>query len=214
MSAQLYLAYVAACFAIVIVPGPTVTLIIANSLRHGARAGLLNVAGTQLGLALMIAILCVGLASIIATIGVWFDWVRLAGAAYLVWLGGKLLRSPGGLDQPSGAPVPPPPSPPPSPPRSGFFLQGFLVILSNPKALLFFGAFIPQFVDPNGNAARQVVLLGAIFMAVATLCDGAYAVLVGRLGLALSGRRVRLASRLSGGLLVGGGLWLALARAR
>ena len=207
MSAQLYLAYVAACFAIVIVPGPTVTLIIANSLRHGARAGLLNVAGTQLGLALMIAILCVGLASIIATIGVWFDWVRLAGAAYLVWLGAQLLRSPGTLDQPGGAPAPPSP-------RSGFFLQGFLVILSNPKALLFFGAFIPQFVDPNGNAARQVVLLGAIFMAVATLCDGAYAVLVGRLGLALSGRRVRLASRLSGGLLVGGGLWLALVRAR
>jgi threonine/homoserine/homoserine lactone efflux protein len=208
MSAQLYLAYVAACFAIVIVPGPTVTLIIANSLRHGARAGLLNVAGTQLGLAVMIAILCVGLASIIATIGVWFDWVRLAGAAYLVWLGLKLLRATGGLDEPGGA------APPQAPPRSGFFLQGFLVILSNPKALVFFGAFIPQFVDPNGNAAWQVVLLGATFMAVATLCDGAYAVLVGRLGLALSGRRVRIVSRLSGGLLIGGGVWLALARAR
>jgi homoserine/homoserine lactone efflux protein len=206
MSAQLYLAYVAACFAIVIVPGPTVTLIIANSLRHGARAGLLNVAGTQLGLAAMIAILCVGLASIIASMGVWFDWVRLAGAAYLVWLGVKLLRAPGALLEQAGAAV--------SPPRSGFFLQGFLVILSNPKALLFFGAFIPQFVDPNRNAAWQVVLLGATFMAVATLCDGAYAVLVGRLGLALSGRRVRLLSRASGGLLVGGGLWLALARVR
>jgi threonine/homoserine/homoserine lactone efflux protein len=210
MSAQLYLAYVAACFAIVIVPGPTVTLIIANSFRHGAPAGLLNVAGTQLGLALMIAILCVGLASIIATIGVWFDWVRLAGAAYLVWLGWKLLRAPGALDQAGHAAAPPPPRPP----CAGFFLQGFLVILSNPKALLFFGAFIPQFVDPNGDAARQVVLLGATFMAVATLCDGAYAVLVGRLGLALSGRGVRLVSRLSGGLLVGGGIWLALARAR
>jgi len=210
MSAQLYLAYVAACFAIVIVPGPTVTLIIANSFRHGARAGLLNVAGTQLGLALMIAILCIGLASIIATIGVWFDWVRLAGAAYLVWLGWKLLRAPGALDQAGHAAAPPSPRPP----CAGFFLQGFLVILSNPKALLFFGAFIPQFVDPNGDAARQVVLLGATFMAVATLCDGAYAVLVGRLGLALSGRGVRLVSRLSGGLLVGGGIWLALARAR
>src|ERR1700730_15269378 len=98
-----------------------------------------------------------------------------------------------------------PRAPPRSPPRSGFFLQGFLV---------FFGPFIPQFVDPNGNAAWQVVLLGATFMAVATLCDGAYALLVGRLGLALSGRRVRIVSRLSGGLLIGGGVWLALARAR
>src|SRR5947207_2085556 len=183
MSTELYLAYVLACFAIVIVPGPTVTLIIANSLRHGARTGLLNVAGTQLGLALMIAVLCVGLASIIATMGVWFDWVRLAGAAYLVWLGFRLLRAPGARDAPRSAPLPP---------RSGFFLQGLLVILSNPKALLFFGALIPQFVDPSGNAASQVVLLGATFMAVATLCDGAYAVLVGRLGLVLSGRGVRL----------------------
>src|SRR6266702_2708344 len=204
MSIELYLAYLLACFVIVIVPGPTVTLIVANSLRHGTRAGLLNVAGTQIGLGLMIGVMCVGLASIIAGMGFWFDWVRLAGAAYLVWLGIRLLRSPGSPGAPGPAPTP----------RGGFLLQGFLVILSNPKALLFFGAFIPQFVDPNGDAARQVVLLGAIFMAVATLCDGAYAVLVGRLGLALSGRGVRLASRLSGGLLVGGGIWLALARAR
>ena len=204
MSAQLYLAYVAACFAIVIVPGPTVTLIIANSLRHGARAGLLNVAGTQLGLAAMIAILCVGLASIIASMGIWFDWVRLAGAAYLVWLGFKLLREPGALDEAATPPRP----------RAGFFLQGLMVILNNPKALLFFGAFIPQFVDPNGNAAWQGVLLGLTFMAVATLCDGAYAVLVGRVGLALSQRRVRAVSRLSGGVLLGGGVWLALARVR
>jgi len=204
MSAQLYLAYVLACFAIVIVPGPTVTLIIGNSLRHGARAGLLNVAGTQLGLALMIAILCIGLASIIATMGLWFDWVRLAGAAYLVWLGFRLLRASGALETSRSAP----------PARSGFFLQGFLVILSNPKALLFFGAFIPQFLDPARDAAPQVVLLGATFMAVATLCDGAYAVLVGKLGLALSGRGARLVSRLSGGIVMGGGIWLALARAR
>jgi homoserine/homoserine lactone efflux protein len=210
MSAQLYLAYLAACFAIVIVPGPTVTLIIANSLRHGARAGLLNVAGTQLGLAVMIAILCLGLASIIASMGVWFDWVRLAGAAYLVWLGVKLLRASDGIVESGGGPA----TAPPRPPRSGFFLQGFLVILSNPKALLFFGAFIPQFVDPNGAYVRQIVLLGATFMAVATLCDGAYAVLVGMLGLKLSGRRMRLLSRASGGLLVGGGLWLALSRVR
>src|SRR5260370_21389240 len=127
MSAELYLAYVAACFAIVIVPGPTVTLIIANSLRYGARAGLSNVAGTQLGLAVMIAILCVGLASIIATIGVWFDWVRLAGAAYLVLLGWKPLRAPAALAEPGAAPAPPPPPP------SGFFPHPFLLLLHNPQ---------------------------------------------------------------------------------
>ena len=91
MSLHLYLAYVAACIVLVIVPGPTVTLIVANSLRHGTRAGLLNIAGTQVGLALMIGIVLAGLASLIEAMGWWFDWVRLAGAAYLIWLGVKLL---------------------------------------------------------------------------------------------------------------------------
>src|ERR1041384_2055844 len=97
MSAELYLAYVLACILITIIPGPTVTLIIANSLTHGPRAGLLNVAGTQLGLAVMLGVLLVGLSSIIATMGWWFDWVRIAGAVYLVWIGWKLLRANGGI---------------------------------------------------------------------------------------------------------------------
>ena len=93
MSIEVYLAYLLACILITIIPGPTVTLIIANSLTHGMRAGLLNVAGTQLGLAIMLGVLLVGLSSVIATMGVWFDWVRIAGAIYLVWLGWKLLRA-------------------------------------------------------------------------------------------------------------------------
>ncbi len=92
MSVELYAAYLVACFVIVIVPGPTATLVIANSLRHGTRAGLLNVAGTQLGLAVMIAAIGIGLTSAIEAMGQWFDWLRLAGAVYLVWLGWKMLR--------------------------------------------------------------------------------------------------------------------------
>src|ERR1041384_7252333 len=99
MSIELYLAYVLTCFVITIIPGPTVTLIVANSLTHGSRAGQLNVAGTQLGLGLMMLVLVVGLSSIIATMGIWFDWLRLIGAAYLIWLGWKLLRSSGGIEQ-------------------------------------------------------------------------------------------------------------------
>src|SRR5438552_10258484 len=132
MSPELYLAYVLACIVLVIVPGPTVTLIVANSLTHGTRAGLLNVAGTQLGLAVMILIVVIGLASIIETMGFWFDWVRLLGAAYLIFLGWKLLRWSGEINPQVRTPAP----------RGGFFLQGFLVLISNPKALLLFGAFI------------------------------------------------------------------------
>ena len=204
MTIELYITYVLACALIAIVPGPTVTVIIANSLKHGTRAGLLNVAGTQLGLALMMAILIVGLSSVIAAMGWLFDWLRLAGAAYLVWIGWKLIRSPDNLASTEAAP----------PPRGGFLLQGFLVLMSNPKALLWFGAFIPQFVNPQGNYVAQITLLGLTAMAVAVVSDGGYAVLTGRAGAHLSRNRVRLVSRLSGGFLIGGGIWLALSRAR
>lgn len=202
MTIELYITYVLACALIAIVPGPTVTVIIANSLKHGTRAGLLNVAGTQLGLALMMAILIVGLSSVIAAMGWLFDWLRLAGAAYLVWIGWKLIRSPDTLMSTEAAP----------PPRGGFLLQGFLVLMSNPKALLWFGAFIPQFVNPQGNYVAQITLLGLTAMAVAIVSDGGYAVLTGRAGALLSRKRMRLVSRLSGGFLVGGGIWLALSR--
>lgn len=199
---DVYLAYVVACFVIAVVPGPTVTVIVANSLAWGTRAGLLNVAGTQAGLAVLMATVVVGLSTVIAVMGVWFDWIRLAGAAYLIWLGWRLLRSPDELGSRSRAAAP----------RGGFFLQGLLVILSNPKGLLWFGAFIPQFVDPKGDYVGQIVLLGVTAMAVALVSDGAYAVLTGRAGALLSRNRVRLASRLGGAFLVGGGVWLALTR--
>jgi homoserine/homoserine lactone efflux protein len=76
MSLEVYVAYTLACIVIILVPGPTVTLIIASSMRHGARAGLLNVAGTQAGIALMIGIVGVGLNSMIEAMGHWFEWVR------------------------------------------------------------------------------------------------------------------------------------------
>jgi homoserine/homoserine lactone efflux protein len=199
-----YFAYVLACFLVAVMPGPTVTVIVGNSLAHGARAGLLNVAGTQAGLALMMLVLIVGLASVIEAMGWLFDWLRIAGALYLAWLGWKLLRAPDALGDASSTVQP----------RGGFFMQGFLVLMANPKALLWFGAFIPQFVDPKDNYVAQIVLLGVTAMAVAFVSDGAYAVLTGRAGALLSRRRVRLVSRLSGGFLIGGGLWLALSRAR
>src|SRR5207247_586667 len=202
MTIEIYLAYVLACILIAIVPGPTVTVIVANSLAHGTRAGLLNVAGTQLGLGLMMAILIVGLSSVIAAMSWLFDWLRIAGAIYLVYLGWKLLRAPDALADTSKATTP----------RGGFFLQGFLVMMSNPKGLFWFGAFIPQFVDPKGNYVAQIALLGVTAMIVAIFSDGAYAVLTGRAGAFLTKKKVRLVSRLSGGFLIGGGVWLALSR--
>src|SRR6266849_3432753 len=170
MSLQVYFAFVAACIALALIPGPVVTLVIANGLRHGTRAALTNIAGVQTGLAIVIGIVAVGLTSLMATMGYWFDWVRFAGAAYLVWLGIKLIRAPvEGLNDDA----------PPPPPRGGFFLQGFLVALSNPKVLVFFGAFIPQFVDMSKDHVSQVALLGITFMVTAGMTYAVYALLSG-----------------------------------
>jgi threonine/homoserine/homoserine lactone efflux protein len=205
MSLQPYLAFVAACIALALLPGPVVTLVIANGLRHGTRAALTNIAGVQAGLAIVIGIVAIGLTSLMATMGYWFDWVRFAGAAYLVWLGVKLIRAPVmGIS----ADAPPPP------PRGGFFLQGFLVLLSNPKVLVFFGAFIPQFMDMGRDHVAQVALLGVTFMVIAGMTDAVYALLAGRARLFFSARRTRALSRISGGFMIGGGIWLALTRAR
>jgi threonine/homoserine/homoserine lactone efflux protein len=203
MSLNVYLAFIAACIALALLPGPVVTLLIANGLRHGTRAALTNILGVQAGLLIVIAVVAVGLTSLMATMGYWFGWVRFAGAAYLVWLGIRLIWLPvEGVDAP------------PPPPRGGFFLQGLLVALSNPKLLLFFGAFLPQFMDLNKDPVSQAMLLGVTFMVLAGLTDASYALLAGQARSFFSARRTRLVSRISGGCMIGGGIWLALTRAR
>lgn len=204
MSLNVYLAYLLAVVVLVIIPGPSVTLVIGNSLRHGMRAGLLNVGGTQIGLAIIIGIVGLGLASVAKTMGWWFDWLRLAGAVYLVWLGWKMWR----------APVPEEGAPRVPKPAGGFLLQGVLVALSNPKTLFFFGAFFPQFMDPHGNMTFQLLLLGATAMVVAAISDSAYAVLAGRAGTLVARRRIHQLAKASGLCLIGGGAWLAFSRSR
>ena len=167
--------------------------------QPGTRAGLLNVLGTQVGLALMIGVVGLGLTSLMEAAGHWFDWLRLAGAAYLIWLGWKMIRSSGEVGVSA-------------PPRGGFLAQGALVALSNPKTLIFFGAFFPQFIDPARDHGLQILIMGLTAMLVAAISDSLYALAAGRAGRALSAKRVRLLSRASGGFLIGGGLWLAFSR--
>jgi threonine/homoserine/homoserine lactone efflux protein len=205
MTLETYLAFVAACVALALLPGPVVTLLIANGLRYGTRSALINLAGVQLGLYIIIGIVAVGLSTLMATMGYWFDWVRFAGAAYLVWLGYRLLREPASLGDTSEA-LPPP--------KGGFFLQGLIVLLANPKVLVFFGAFIPQFVDMNGDQFTQVMILGVTFNVIAALSDGAYALMAGQARRWFSAGRMRIMSRVSGLFLIGGGVWLALLRTK
>lgn len=204
MSGETYLTFVLACVIVMIVPGPAVTLVVANSLRHGRRVGLINVLGIQVGLLAMVGVVVFGLASLIATVGEWLFWIKLAGAIYLIWLGWKMIWASGEIEQKKTAP----------PPLGGFFAQGLAVGLSNPKTLLFFGAFFPQFLDPARDAAPQVLIMGITAMAVAAISDSGYALLASRTGAALSARRLKFITRTSGGILIGGGLWLALLRSK
>jgi threonine/homoserine/homoserine lactone efflux protein len=200
MSLDNWIAFLAACLALAIVPGPTVTVIIANSLRFGPRAGLLIVAGTQAGVAIWLAIAGFGLGAAITVMGVWFDVLRYLGAAYLVWLGVKLLLVRGRISEATRL----------TEPTGSFFFQGFIVILSNPKMLVLFGALIPPFIQPGADATRQVLLLGFTFAAVACVTDAAYAVAAGQAGRLLSRSRVRGIEIASGLCLTLGGIWLAL----
>ena len=200
MTLETWLTFCAAATALAIVPGPTVTVIIANSLRYGARAGLLNVAGTQVGVAIWLAIAVLGLGAAIEVMGVWFDALRYAGAAYLIWLGIKLLRSKGDLAVATDR----------ARPGGSFFLQGFIVIMSNPKMLVLFGALIPPFISPNGDYGNQLVTLGLTFAAIALIGDSTYALAAGRAGQWLSRSRIRVIEVASGLCLTAGGLWLAL----
>ena len=204
MDLYVLLSYALACFLVIIVPGPSVTVIIANSLRSGSRAGLANVFGTQAGLLSMILVLALSLDFVITSLGAVFWYLKLIGAAYLIWLGIKLIRSDGALgdveeDGPARS-------------LSGYFWQGFLVVWSNPKALFFFGAFIPQFINPVQNTVFQTIVLGLIFVAIATICDSLYALAASKARGMLARNKIRILERISGTLLIGGGLWLAFTK--
>lgn len=201
MTLETYAAYLLVLLVAVIVPGPTNTMIVANSMRHGARAGLLNVAGTQIAVAIMLTIVGVGLTSFIAAVGHWFEWLKLVGAAYLVWIGWKMLRA--GISGDAGQPVPP---------RRGFLMQGLIVSLGNPKQLLFIGALLPQFIDPHSSHLLQIAVLGISALVVGTLSDSFYALAAGRIARGLTARRERLVSRIGGSFLIGGGLLLAASK--
>jgi len=204
MDLQLYLAFLAATVVLALIPGPNVAVITANSVAYGARFGLLTVAGTSTAILVQLVLVGLGLSAALETLGAWFEWVRWIGAAYLVYLGVAQWRA-AALDLAQTAPLP----------RSAraIYGRGVLVALTNPKTLLFYGAFFPQFVTPDGYETRQLLVLLATCLAVAIAIDCGWALLAARLRRFVAARS-RLRNRLSGGLLVGAGLGLALARHR
>jgi threonine/homoserine/homoserine lactone efflux protein len=204
MSPEILLAFVAACILLGLTPGPNMSLILANTLTGGLRAGLVTLAGTTTGLALLVAAAAVGMTSVMVFMSDWFDVLRWIGALYLVYLGARTLCQL--RRRASGAPQPAP--------RAGanLYLEGVLVSLSNPKVLLFLGAFLPQLVDPAGDAVWQLGVLAVLFVVVLAAVDVAYTVAVARARATFDATRLRLLDGAAGVMLLLGGLALAMAR--
>ncbi len=195
--------FAAASAAIIVVPGPSVIYIVTRSVSQGRRAGLVSMLGVQAGALVHVGAAAIGLSALLASSATAFTVVKYAGAAYLVWLGIQRLR---GADE-----IPWEPATPRRHVR--LFAQGVVVNVLNPKTAIFFLAFLPQFVAPNAAApALQVLVLGLVFVVVAFVSDGAYALLAGTAAARLRGSdhlRRRL-DRLSGVILIGLGAFTAL----
>jgi len=205
MSIYLYSAFVLACIVLAITPGPNMALFIANATSHGTRAALLTVFGSVLGLSILVAAATLGMSSIMAFVADWFEIIRWVGVAYLVWLGVTRLRAAWESRGEIEIPVLP------GGPRR-WVSHGLVVSLSNPKVLLFLGAFFPQFIDPTAAIAPQLALLAVTFVAVITAVDTMLVCVVGSARSWLMGRRRHLAEGFSGILLICGALWLATTR--
>jgi threonine/homoserine/homoserine lactone efflux protein len=200
MNWELFAAFLLITTVLMLTPGPIVTLVIATSASKGVGAGLLTVAGTSTGNAVLLAAIALGLGWILSNAIAVFEILRWVGAAYLIWLGIQAWRGAGGAVSAS-------------PGHLVQFRRGFLVALSNPKTIAFFTAFLPQFVDPSLPVARQLAVMCGVSVLLAALTDSGWAVLAG-FGRAwfMKSSRARLLGRLSGLALIGGGVWLTLAR--
>jgi threonine/homoserine/homoserine lactone efflux protein len=202
------LTYILAALVLIVIPGPAVLYIVARALEQGRLAGLASVLGIGVGALVHTAAVALGVSAILATSAVAFNVVKYLGAAYLIYLGlSTLLKK---NSYPETVVVEPQP-------LRRIFGQGVVVNLLNPKTALFFLAFLPQFADPTrGSLTVQLLLLGLIFVLIALLSDGVYALLAGQMGEWLR-RRPAIhvwQRRFSGVIYLGLGLTAALSGGR
>ena len=191
--------FLVAAFAICILPGSAVSSIISAGLARGFKAAMATELGVQIGRFAMVLLVALALELVRTVINAAFDWLKYAGAAYLAYLGLKFLFS--GPSLTLGAD------------RERSFarhvLSGFIVTWTNPKAFLFFGAFLPQFVNPAFPALPQVLFYGLLEMLIAAVTDTGYALLAVFARDRLGGVGARWLYRVSGVVLVAAAVWLA-----
>lgn len=200
MSFDHWLAFAAASAILVAIPGPTVLLVISYALGHGRKSAFATVAGVALGDFTAMTASMLGLGALLATSALLFTTLKWIGAAYLVYLGVKLWRAP--VAAPAGDDAPPP-----SETARRIFLHTYAVTALNPKSIVFFIAFVPQFLDSTQPAVMQMVTFETTFLVLATLNAASYGLLA-----ALARKQIRrpsiqrLVNRTGGSLMIGAGL--------
>ena len=204
MEIRVFLVFVAISTAVIVVPGPSILLIVSNSLQLGARHGLYTVAGTSLAMLIQLGIAVAGLTSLLVLLTDWFSWFRWIGVIYLCYLGIARWRSTnlsGDLESGAG-----------SENRTAFG-AGFVVSLTNPTTMLFFVAFFPQFLNAEMPAGKQFIAMSATFWILAAIFDCGYASLAGHIGKSMQDPRwIKWRNRLSGAILIAAAIALTLAR--
>jgi threonine/homoserine/homoserine lactone efflux protein len=200
------LAFALLSLVLIIVPGPNVLFVVSRSLVLGRAAGVGTAAGGQIGVYLQVVAVAFGVGALVERSVAVFTAIKLAGAAYLVYLGVQAIRHRGSLREALDVAAQP---------RSfGRILRdGIVVGVSNPKVIVFFAAVLPQFVNrPAGHIPAQMLLLGAVFLGIAVVCDSTWALAAGtaRAWLARSPRRLEMVGGASGLAMIGIGASLAL----
>ena len=207
MNIATLIAFLAASAVLAVTPGPGVIYIVSRTLAQGRAAGVASIAGVACGNLLNSLGAALGLAALFAVSSLAFTVVKYVGAAYLIYLGVKMLRgTPRAETSPAFTQAP----------IGRVFREGVLVALLNPKTTIFFAAFLPQFMQPGLPALPQAVMLGAIFVVVAAASDLGYVLLATALAprFARAGAAPRWGRYASGGALIALGVASAMAGQR
>jgi threonine/homoserine/homoserine lactone efflux protein len=205
MSIELWLAFVAASALMLVIPGPTILTVISYSVAHGRKANVPLVAAVALGDSTALVASLVGLGALLSVSALWFTVVKVVGGLYLLYLGVKLLRA-GVTASELEAPVAPSS-------RWRLFLNTYVVTALNPKGIVFFVAFLPQFLNPSASATAQMWVLGVTFVVLATLNATLYALFAGSARKFLATPKAQRRFNIAGGsLLSAAGLWALYAK--
>jgi threonine/homoserine/homoserine lactone efflux protein len=200
-----WLAFVAASIVLLIIPGPTILTVLSYSVAHGRRANVALVAAVALGDSTALVLSLLGVGALLATSAFWFSIVKWAGGLYLIYLGVKLLRA--GVSATEIATPVAPSS------RWTLFINTYFVTALNPKGIIFFVAFLPQFISPQVDVTRQLWILALTFVVLATINSSLYAIFAASARRLLASPRAQRRFNVAGGsLLSAAGVWALAAR--